>query len=207
MLKHFTIFICSLLALTSCTFEMPEEVEVAYNDLPEDIDFNFHIKPILSDRCFSCHGPDPGTRHADLRLDVEENAFGSLSSGNRAFVAGKPTKSESVARILSDDPETLMPPPESNLSLSAREKAMIVKWIEQGAEWKPHWAFAKPEKPTPPKLNNVDLVKNEIDYFVQDQLIQRGFEPSPETGKERLLRRVTMDLTSLPLPLRNLTIF
>ncbi|MBC6998498.1 DUF1553 domain-containing protein [Cytophaga sp. FL35] len=186
---------------------MPEDVEVAYNDLPQDIDFNFHIKPILSDRCYSCHGPDPGTRHADLRLDLEENAFESLSSGNHAFVAGRPAQSETVVRILSDDPETLMPPPESNLSLSAREKAMIVKWIEQGAEWKPHWAFAKPEKPTPPKLNNVDLAKNEIDYFVQDQLLQKGFAPSPETNKERLLRRVTMDLTGLPPTIEELDAF
>ena len=115
----------------SCEQEMPSDVEDAYSNLPETVDFNFHVKPILSDRCFNCHGPDENTRKAGLRLDLEDEAFSKLASGERAFVSSKPSDSESVHRILSDDPEIQMPPPESNLSLSATEKAMIIKWIKE----------------------------------------------------------------------------
>lgn len=178
---------------------MPEEIEIAYESLPEVVDFNFHVKPILSDRCYSCHGPDANTRQAGLRLDIEEEAFKKLASGERAFVSRKPGSSESIHRILNDDPEIQMPPPESNLALSSREKALIIKWIEQGAKWKAHWAFAKPEKSEfKPVENVIWKTNNEIDYFVQAQLQQNGFEPSPEANKERLIRRVSMDLTGLP---------
>lgn len=179
--------------------KMPEEVELAYDKLPEVIDFNFHVKPILSDRCYSCHGPDENTRQAGLRLDMEKVAFAKMESGQRAFVPGKPSSSESVYRILSNDPETQMPPPEAHLKLTATEKAMIIKWVEQGAEWKDHWAFIKPEKPEPQKGHNTNWkFNNEIDHFVQSKLKQEGFEPAPEAEKERLLRRVSMDLTGLP---------
>ena len=97
----------------SCAKSLPDEIEIAMNDLPEKVDFNFHVKPILSDRCYSCHGPDEKTRQAGLRLDIEKEAFKKLASGARAFVSGKPARSESVGRILSDDPEVSMPPPET----------------------------------------------------------------------------------------------
>ncbi len=190
---------CLLTFFMSCGPSMPEDVAIAYESLPEVVDFNFHVKPILSDRCYSCHGPDANTRQAGLRLDIEEEAFKKLASGERAFVTGKPGSSESVQRILNDDPEIQMPPPESNLVLSSREKALIIKWIEQGAEWKAHWAFAKPEKPESKPVENVNWkANNEIDFFVQQQLLQHGFEPSYEAEKERLIRRVSMDLTGLP---------
>ncbi|MGI9549931.1 MAG: DUF1549 domain-containing protein, partial [Aurantibacter sp.] len=192
----------------SCSLDIPKEVEAAYNELPKDIDFNFHIKPILSDRCYACHGPDENTRKADLRLDLEEVAFGRLGSGNRAFVSGNPDGSQSVRRILSDDPEVQMPPVDSHLSLNAREKAMIVKWIEQGAEWKDHWAFIKPIKSEVPKSENTKWAsKNPIDNFVQQALALKGFEPSPEAHKERLLRRVSMDLTGLPPTIEEIDAF
>lgn len=190
-------FLACFLAL-SCGPNLPDEVEVAYRDLPETVDFNFHVKPILSDRCFNCHGPDENTRKAGLRLDIEQNAFSELASGARAFVAHKPQSSASIARILSDDPEIQMPPPESNLSLSPTEKAMIIKWVEQGAAWKDHWAFAKPEKPQPKSIHEEWIAHNPIDGFIQQRLKQEGFRPSPEADKERLLRRVSMDLTGLP---------
>ena len=184
---------------TSCSLSLPKDVEMAYSELPETIDFNFHVKPILSDRCFACHGPDKNSRKAELRLDLEEDAFAALSSGNHAFVPGNPATSESVIRILSDDPEVLMPPPESNLLLTADEKATIIKWIEQGAQWKAHWAFVKPEKPPIPQPSDSTWkYTNEIDLFVQHTLKEKGFSPSSEADKERLLRRVTMDLTGLP---------
>jgi len=199
MRLHGILVLLIILFAYSCALDIPKEVETAYEALPETIDFNFHVKPILSDRCFACHGPDANSRKADLRLDVEEAAFAKLSDQNYAFVSGSPKKSESVLRILSEDPETLMPPPESNLSLTPSEKATIIKWIEQGATWKDHWAFSKPEKPKIPQpVNTAWQADNEIDFFVQQQLQKKGFEPSLETGKERLLRRVSMDLTGLP---------
>ncbi len=206
-IRHIATFFL-LLVLTSCSVSLPEDVETAYQELPENVDFNFHIKPILSDRCYACHGPDENTRKAGLRLDLEEVAFKKLESGNKAFVSGKPSSSASVERILSDDPETRMPPPDSHLSLNAQEKAMIVKWIKQGAEWKDHWAFIKPIKSDVPKLENtVWPIKNPIDNFIQRTLGQKGFEPSPEADKERLLRRVNMDLTGLPPSIQEINAF
>jgi len=178
---------------------MPKEVEIAFNNLPESIDFNFHVKPILSDRCYSCHGPDENTRKAGFRLDIEENAFAKLSNGKYAFVPGNALQSESVYRILNSDPEIKMPPPDSHLSLNAEEKAIIIKWIQEGALWKDHWAFISPEKPDIPILNNKTWPSNnEVDKFVQEQLSIKSIEPSHEANKERLLRRITMDLTGLP---------
>lgn len=197
-----------LLALTSCSLSLPEDVETAYQELPKTVDFNFHIKPILSDRCYACHGPDENTRKANLRLDLEQVAFSKLESGNRAFVSGKPSNSASVERILSDEPEIQMPPPDSHLSLSAVEKAMIVKWIEQGAKWKDHWAFIKPVKAKVQESKSTQWpIKNPIDNFVQQSLSQKGFEPSPEADKERLLRRVSMDLTGLPPAIKEIDAF
>ncbi len=183
----------------SCSYKVPKEVMIAQVGLPEAVDFNIHVKPILSDRCYACHGPDKNTRKAELRLDLEVEAFKKLSGGGHAFVAGNPKNSESVQRILSDDPEIMMPPPKSNLVLTAREKAIIIKWIEQGAKWKPHWAFIPPIKPNLPLTKDFGWKSiNEIDLFIQQILKQKGFEPASEANKERLLRRVTMDLTGLP---------
>ncbi|MDB9873217.1 hypothetical protein OAC55_01485 [Flavobacteriaceae bacterium] len=131
---------------TKCTFVIPDEITQEMESLPEVVDFNYHIKPILSDRCFKCHGPDENTRKAGLRLDIETIAFAKLESGKKAFSKSNLYGSESAHRIISTDPETQMPPPESNLKLSAREKAFLLKWIEQGAEWKEHWSFNPPKK-------------------------------------------------------------
>ena len=183
----------------SCGTNMSDEVATAYEDLPEKIDFNFHVRPILSDRCFSCHGPDENARKANLRLDVEEAVFSNIP-GKETFpaVPGNPGKSELIKRILSDNPEEIMPTPQSNLSLTAQEKAVLIKWIEQGAEWKSHWAFSSPKKAGLPKLEHSDWPKNEIDYFVLDKLESLGLEPSPEAEKETLIRRLSFDLNGLP---------
>ncbi len=202
-----TIALWVCLLVISCGPDLPSEVADAYEDLPEIVDFNFHVKPILSDRCFNCHGPDENTRKAGLRLDLAEEAFSTLSSGARAFVANKPERSSSVQRILSNDPEIQMPPPESNLSLSPNEKAMIIKWIEQGAEWKDHWAFVKPERPNHKIGNDNWPSYNPIDGFVQGRLKQKGYQPAPEADRERLLRRVSMDLTGLPPTVQELDLF
>ncbi|MEO9891852.1 DUF1553 domain-containing protein [Aurantibacter sp.] len=195
--------------LTACSLEMPMEVGMAYQELPETIDFNFDIKPILSDRCYNCHGPDDNTRQAGLRLDIEQDAFKKLESGNYSFVTGNPKKSESVKRILSTDAEIQMPPKDSHLSLSAIEKAKIIKWIEQGAVWKEHWAFTKPSNVKIPSksIDNNWPTHNEIDLFVQQNLKQKKYKPSPEADKTQLLRRVTLDLTGLPPTIEELDNF
>ena len=119
--------------ISSCSINVPSEVEVEFSNLPETIDYNYDVKPILSDRCYQCHGPDEKTRKAGLRLDIEEIAFSKLQSGNQAFSSGSTYGSEAAHRILSSDPDEMMPTPESKLSLSNKEKAIILKWIEQGA--------------------------------------------------------------------------
>ncbi|MEM9527454.1 MAG: c-type cytochrome domain-containing protein, partial [Bacteroidota bacterium] len=121
----FRYLLLSILAsvVLACGADMPAEVEQAYKKLPDRVDFNQHIRPILSDRCWSCHGPDEESRQAGLRLDTEAGAFASLESGTRAFVPGKPGASEAIARMISDDPELVMPVPESKMTVSAKEIA------------------------------------------------------------------------------------
>jgi hypothetical protein len=197
-----------LLTLTfSCSSPLPEEVAKAYESLPEYIDYNFHIKPILSDRCYTCHGPDAQTRKAGLRLDIEAEAFKKLESGRFAFVKGNISKSEVIHRLVSDDTDKIMPPRESELSLSAREIALIAKWIDQGSKWKEHWSFLALEKPQVPDINNDWTRNNNIDNYIQDNLLGLGLEPSLETDKEHLIRRVTMDLTGLPPSIEEIDAF
>ena len=182
--------------LSSCSLEAPEEISNQYSSLPEVVDFNYHVKPILSDRCYQCHGPDEKTRKAGLRLDIESLTFSKLESGKRAFSAGNLYKSESARRILHQDPDIVMPPPEANLQLTQREKAMILKWIEQGAEWKEHWSFLPPQNKTPKSKDNT--LSHPIDMFVKNKLDQEGLDFSPKASKAILVRRLYFDLTGLP---------
>ena len=191
--------------LLSCSLEVPNEILKEYSSLPEVVDFNYHVKPILSDRCYQCHGPDEKTRKAGLRLDVESIAFSKLNSGNRAFTSGNLYKSESAHRIIHDDPEVVMPPPEANLTLTNREKAIIFKWIEQGAEWKEHWAFLPPKKQKS-KTDNT-LFQNPIDRFIKKRLEQEGLDFSPKPSKAILARRLYLDLTGLPPSIAELDAF
>ena len=193
--------------MISCNPSLPDPVKLAYASLPEKVDYNFHIKPILADRCYACHGPDVNSRKGNLRLDIEEEAFAKLASGNFAFVKGSLRKSEVFHRIVSDNPEYTMPPPDSKLSLTAIEIALITKWIEQGSEWKPHWSFLKVEKPEVPETQKDWVANNPIDYFIQAELESRGLSPNPIADKERLLRRVTLDLTGLPPTIQDIDSF
>lgn len=179
---------------------LPEEVKVELDKLGgQPLDYVYDIKPILSDRCFACHGPDGAKLKADLRLDIGDIAFKkNRESGLRAIVPGNPAKSELVSRILSEDSEVVMPTPESHLTLTAAEKAKLIKWIEQGAAYKNHWAFEKIKKPKTPSVSQPSWPNNEIDYFVLKKLEEKGLKPAPETEKTTLLRRVYMDLTGLP---------
>ncbi len=201
MRKVFVICWYSLMCfgLTNCGTGMPDEVQLAYQDLPDKVDFNFHVRPILSDRCFACHGPDENARESGLRLDQEEAIFANIPDQEIfAVVADHPEKSELIHRILSDDPKLVMPTPESNLSLTTEEKAILIKWIEQGAEWKNHWAFDAPVKVEVSEVKDTGWPRNEIDYFVLDKLESLELTPSEEADKETLIRRLSFDLNGLP---------
>ncbi len=176
--------------------------------LPERVDFNQHVKPLLSDRCFKCHGPDRNERKGDLRLDVPSGALEQgLSNGGYAFVPGKPHRSEAFVRMLSADPEWQMPPPESKLELSEYEIALIEKWIRQGAEYQKHWSLVSPRKGALPKIQRKEWVNNEVDYFILSTLENKGWEPSAEADRSTWLRRVSFDLTGLPPTLEELDDF
>ncbi|MFC5411086.1 PSD1 and planctomycete cytochrome C domain-containing protein [Larkinella bovis] len=168
--------------------------------LPDVVSYNFDIRPILSDKCLACHGPDANKREAGLRLDVAESAFKALEENPtaHALVAGKPELSQAFLRITTQDTSLLMPPPSSNLKLTQREIRLIEKWIKQGAKYEKHWAFVPPKKPALPEVDKTDWPKNEIDYFILHQQEQRGLSPNEEADKERLLKRVSLDLTGLP---------
>lgn len=163
------------------------------------IDFNYDVKPILSDKCFACHGPDEKKRQADFRLDTEEGAFKALKSNAHHFaiVKGKPEESYLIKRILSEDPLFHMPPPESNLVLTDHEKKILEKWIEQGATYKKHWAFIPPVRPEVPDESS-DRIVNDIDRFILAKLREKNLKPNAEADKEHLVRRVSFDLTGLP---------
>ena len=190
----------TFLFVTGCGVDKPAEVVKAEKNLLEKLDYNLHVKPILSDKCFACHGPDEASQEAGLELATREGALAALkdSPGEYAIVPGKLAKSAAYHRIVSEDPEYIMPPPESNLTLTAHEKAVISRWIEDGAEYKPHWAFVKPEKRDIPEISSEDWAENPIDHFIAKKLEENNFSPSEEADKELLLRRLSFDLTGLP---------
>ncbi|MCB0668656.1 MAG: DUF1549 domain-containing protein, partial [Saprospiraceae bacterium] len=189
--------------------QLPREVQLAYEDLPDKIDFNFDVRPILADKCYACHGPDENARKADLRLDLEANAFAPLQNNpsQSAFIRNDAEHSRAIQLMLSDNPESVMPPPESKLLLSGKEKAVLYKWVEEGAEWKKHWSFIIPEKEKLPAVDNEQWPRNEIDYFILNKLEYEGITPNQEASKEVLIRRVTMDLTGLPPSLQEIDAF
>jgi hypothetical protein len=184
---------------SSCSVDLPEGVEAAYKELPGKLDYNVHVKPVLSDKCFKCHGPDKAQQKADLRLDLPAVAFASLpkNPSRVAIDPGNLRGSEVVHRILSDDPAYMMPEPSSHLTLSDNEKAILIRWIEQGAEYKPHWSFVTPKLPDVPNADGNRAI-NTIDRFVLQRLEDENLRPSAETDKELLLRRLSLDLTGLP---------
>jgi len=193
-----------LLFLESCSQDLSKKTNSSYTDheskVPDKIDFIYHVRPILSDRCFKCHGPDESKIEAGLQLHTEEKAFAALGEDqdHYAIVANDIEQSEMVNRIFSDDPDDVMPPPDSNLKLEDFEKEILKKWIEQGAEWKEHWAFVAPEKQTIPEVANQGWVSNPIDNFVLAKLKEQGLNPSERMRSEKLLRKLSFDLTGLP---------
>lgn len=201
-LLHPSIFIIVLFVVfTGCRTDLPEAVAQAYQELPAELDFNIHVKPLLSDRCFACHGNDKNKLKAGLRLDEAAAAYAELpeSPGKFAVRPGRPGQSEMFHRIISEDPDLQMPPPEANLQLTAREKAILVKWIEDGAEYQPHWSFIPPAKHiTPPTVDAAAWGQHPVDRFIYKQLADKRRQPSHEADKATLLRRLSFDLTGLP---------
>ena len=167
-------------------------------DLPDQISFNFDIRPILSNNCYVCHGPDSSTRQADLRLDLREHATKQLADGKKAIVPGRWHKSELINRVSSHDPEVMMPPPEMKRQLSEKEIALLKRWIEEGAEWEPYWAFVPPEKPVLPKVKEAQFIDNEIDNFIVHELEQSQLVPAEIADRTNLARRLSFILTGLP---------
>lgn len=192
--SFYTLFLAGLFGW-GCTGTSSNSPELQAVD---QISYNFHIRPILSDKCFACHGPDANKREAGLRLDTETGAFEALkeSPGKFALVAGDPNASEVYHRIISEDPSEQMPPPESNLKLLDSEIELIKKWIEQGAAYEPHWAFVRPEKKQIPEAP--DWARNEIDHFTWKKMKEKGLEPNPEAEDYELIKRASLDLTGLP---------
>ena len=160
---------------------------------PEDpIDFSRDIRPLLSGKCFSCHGPDEETREAELRLDSFESATES-----DAIVPGDPMQSEVVRRFLSDDPDEQMPPRSSNKSLSNDQKQLLIRWVESGAKYEQHWSFVPPVLPDFPEVASDQWSRNEIDRFIFSRLVDEGLSPSPAADPRTLIRRVFLDLVGL----------
>jgi hypothetical protein len=162
------------------------------------VDFNRQIRPILSENCFRCHGPDEKERKAKLRLDTRAGALKELRSGGHAIIPGHANKSALVERILAADPGERMPPPKSNKKLTAEQIDLLKRWIDQGAKWSEHWAFVPPTRPALPPVKDKSWPRNAIDHFILARLEQEGLKPSREADRVRLIRRVTLDLTGLP---------
>lgn len=173
----------------------------------EKIEFNRDVLPILSNHCFTCHGPDSATREAGLRLDQRESAIGKSDSGKRAVTPGDVQVSEMIHRITTNDENERMPPVKGPKPLNAAQISILKTWIEQGAEFQPHWAFVPPKRPEIPKALNSSWPKNKIDYFVLARLERDGLKPAREAKRETLIRRVAFDLTGLPPTLKEIDNF
>lgn len=182
--------------------------DASAEETPRDtVSFNRDIRPIFSDTCFRCHGPDESSREADLRFDLPESAFAEREGGYFAIVPGDTEASEAWLMINEEDPEYLMPPPKSHLELTDEQKGLIGRWIEEGAKYEAHWAFQSPRMLPLPKVENQSWPITEVDRFVLAKLETEGIELAPEAEPSAWLRRVTQDLTGLPPTLAEIEAF
>ncbi|WP_422926600.1 PSD1 and planctomycete cytochrome C domain-containing protein [Singulisphaera sp. PoT] len=173
-------------------------VKAESNPTAATIDFGKQIRPILSNACFQCHGPDANERQAELRLDLRDGAINPSESGKPAIVPGKPDESPLLKRIHAKNKNLLMPPAESNKSLTEEQKGLLKAWIEQGAKYETHWSFTPPTRPSTPKSAEKGWVRNTIDRFILAKLDSEGLKPAPEADRTTLIRRLSLDLTGLP---------
>jgi len=208
---HWYVYSCILFVCIGCksNINLSDDLKLAYDEIKFNPDYNLHIRPILSDRCFLCHGTDVKSRKADLDLSDRKKATSPLplKPSKRAIVPGNASASELVARILSEDDSWKMPPVESHRILSNHEKAMLVKWIQNGAEYKEHWAFITPADNKLPKVKDNARIKNDIDAFVLNKLETLGWKPNNEADREILIRRLSMDITGLPPTIKEIDDF
>ncbi|MBL8203521.1 MAG: DUF1549 domain-containing protein [Blastocatellia bacterium] len=191
--QHFLVVLFVAAAVALFTFEQSSHTQTK-------IDFNRDIRPILSDKCFACHGPDAAAKKIKLRLDSEPAAL-------TAIAPGKPEESKLIKRITHKDETLRMPPVDSGRTLAPREIELLTEWIRQGANWQSHWSFIPPIRPALPPVKNTAWPKNAIDYFVLARLEKEGGQPSPEADRATLLRRVSLDLTGLPPTVQELDAF
>jgi len=209
MIRYVASFLLGLILIGSCINEksfIEKESNLFYQQasVPEVIDFNFHVRPILSDKCFKCHGPDKAKIEAGLSFASEEDAFKALQTDHtkHAIIPGDTTKSVLVERIKTTNESIMMPPPDSYLVLSNYEKEVLIKWIDQGAKWKKHWSFLPLAKVNPPSVNGD--VYNEIDNFVLAKLEGQSLDLSNPAAKNYLIRRIAFDLTGLPPTIKDI---
>ena len=169
----------------------------------DQVQFNRDIRPIIADNCFHCHGPDPGSRKAGLRLDTEAGFFAARMNKDgkeepATIIKGNPAKSSLFARISSTDQDEIMPPPKEHKTLKPDQIALIKHWIEQGAPWQPHWSLIAPTQPALPQVADAAWSKNPIDRFIGSKLAAAGLKPAPEADAHALIRRISLDVTGLP---------
>ena len=214
--KRVVPLVAIALVLLACSSYAASPTATAFNPTTSDepsgaastsIRYRRDVLPLLSDRCFKCHGPDSASRQAGLRLDRPDAATSILESGSTAIVPGNADASALVERIESADPDVAMPPGDSGKTLSPKEKERLRRWIEEGAQYEPHWAFVAPQRPAVPKVKHADKVQNSIDAFVIEHLESEDAELAPRATKERLVRRLSFDLTGLPPKLAEIDAF
>ncbi|MCI0639394.1 MAG: PSD1 and planctomycete cytochrome C domain-containing protein [Gemmataceae bacterium] len=186
----------AIIAVGAASFDVRPNEQAAPSP-PTTVDFNRDIRPIFSENCFVCHGPDEEQRKAKLRLDTQEGAFAKLRRGGHAIVPGKSADSELVYRVTSESPTERMPPPKTDKKLSQQQIDLLKRWIDQGAAYSKHWAFVAPKRPSLPKVNAA-WPRNGIDRFILARLQSEKLQPSPEADRVTLIRRLTLDLTGLP---------
>ena len=200
-LRHLSLCFSAAFFLLSADLCLAENNQVKQPGTPAKIDFSRDIRPILSENCFHCHGPDTKHRAGDLRLDIEEAAKAN------SITPGHSDQSELYARISGNDPDLKMPPPDSNKKLTPAQVELLKRWINEGAEWTSHWAFLPPQKSALPPVKNEKWVRNPIDQFVLAQLESQQLKPSAEASRRTLIRRLTFDLTGLPPTIAEINTF
>jgi hypothetical protein len=196
MMSRQTLKSLVLICVALIAVALRADRQVAAND-KDKVSFNRDIRPIFSDTCYRCHGPDKNARQAGLRLDIREEATKKTRSGVIPIVPGKPEESEIVRRIFSTEEYERMPPKEAHKTLTAKQKDLIKRWVAEGAGYEGHWAYQPVKRPDVPALAGGAPIRNPIDAFIQARLAQDGLKPSPEADRRTLIRRVTLDLTGL----------
>ncbi len=200
-MKKYNVLSFAVIIVAGLTFGITLFLKNRKNSQDNAVSYNRDIRPLLSDKCFTCHGPDANKRKAGLRLDQQSGAYAELqkNKGNYAIVPGSPEKSELIKRIESNDPAVMMPLPESHLTRLTHEEINLFKrWISEGARYEKHWAFVAPVKAPLPKVSDKSWTRNEIDQFILHKMEQKGYSPNDEAAQETLIKRAFADITGLP---------